>query len=75
MPGDDILKKLSQDLTVSEKTSLHLRESLANTEIEPLNLEPAFDYYESSRCKIPEGSKLSYRRYYSREKGREFAAR
>lgn len=29
MPGDDLLKKLSQDLTVREKTSLHLREGLA----------------------------------------------
>ena len=29
MPGNDLLKELAQDLTVSKKTSLHFREGLA----------------------------------------------
>ena len=40
-----------------------------------LNLETAFDYYESSSCNISDGAKHSRRRYYSHDKGRRLGAR
>ena len=46
----------------------------ANPENESFNLEPAFDYHESSRCKIAEGAKHFYRRYHSHDQSRLFGA-
>lgn len=37
-----------------------LSHDLADTDSEPLNLEPAFNHYESSICKVAEGAKHSY---------------
>ena len=49
-------------------------QGFANPESESLNLEPAFDFHENSRCKIAEGAKHSYRRYFSHDKSRRFGA-
>ena len=49
-------------------------QGFANPESESLNLEPAFDFHENSRCKIAEGAKHSYRRYFSHNKSRRFGA-
>ena len=68
--GNEKLK--DQAGIIWEISSSWERHGFANTESEPLNVDPAFHYDESSRCKIPEGAKHSYRRYYSREKAREW---